>query len=77
MDSARHAGSEGPSDPNEFAIAVGESIRSARQERGWTQAQLAERAELSANYVARLGQIGITRHRQTHRAKELEDFSFV
>ena len=60
MESARRAGSDPPSDPNEFAITVGESIRSARQEQGWTQASLAERAELSVNYVARLerGELG-------------------
>ena len=59
-ESARRAHEEPPSDPNEFAITVGESIRSARQELGWTQAQLAEGAELSVNYVARLerGELG-------------------
>lgn len=52
--------SEVPEDPGEFAGAVGERIRSARQERGWTQAELAERAGLSVNYVARLerGELG-------------------
>jgi transcriptional regulator with XRE-family HTH domain len=52
--------SEAPIDPNEFAATVGECIRRARQERGWTQAELAERAGLSANYVARLerGELG-------------------
>ena len=60
MESARRAGSDPPTDPHEFALTVGESIRSARQELGWTQAQLAERAELSVNYVARLerGELG-------------------
>jgi transcriptional regulator with XRE-family HTH domain len=53
-------GSDAPTDPNEFAAAVGECIRHARQEHGWTQAELAERAGLSANYVARLerGELG-------------------
>ena len=52
--------SESPSDPNEFAATVGEQIRRLRQEHGLTQAELAERAGLSANYVARLerGELG-------------------
>ena len=60
MESARRAVSDAPTDPNEFALGVGECIRSARQERGWTQAQLAEGADLSVNYVARLerGELG-------------------
>ncbi len=60
FDTARRAGSDAPTDPNEFALAVGESIRRVRQELGWTQAELAERAALSANYVARLerGELG-------------------
>lgn len=60
MESTKRAVSDPPSDPREFAITVGESIRSARQELGWTQAQLAEAAELSVNYVARLerGELG-------------------
>jgi transcriptional regulator with XRE-family HTH domain len=35
-------------------------MRRMRQEHGWTQAELAERAGLSANYVARLerGELG-------------------
>jgi len=39
---------------------VGEAVRRARQLRGWTQAQLAERSRLSSNYVARLerGELG-------------------
>ncbi len=43
-----------------FTLRVGEAIRSARRTRDWTQADLAERAELSANYVARLerGELG-------------------
>jgi transcriptional regulator with XRE-family HTH domain len=47
-------------DPREFAAAVGEAIRTARQGLGWTQVQLAEAARLSANYVARLerGELG-------------------
>jgi HTH-type transcriptional regulator/antitoxin HipB len=44
----------------EFAVTVGDGIRRARQELGITQADLAERAGLSANYVARLerGELG-------------------
>ena len=47
-------------DPKEFSATVGEAIRWARQERGWTQVQLAQAASLSPNYVARLerGELG-------------------
>ena len=47
-------------DPAAFAAGVGEAVRRARQERGWTQKELAERAGLSPNYVARLerGELG-------------------
>jgi ribosome-binding protein aMBF1 (putative translation factor) len=43
-----------------FNNTVGESIRRARQEHGWTQAYLAEQAGLSPNYIARLerGELG-------------------
>jgi transcriptional regulator with XRE-family HTH domain len=43
-----------------FNSIVGEAIRRARQEHGWTQAFLAEQAGLSPNYVARLerGELG-------------------
>ena len=43
-----------------FNRAVGAAIRLARQKNGWTQAGLAERAELSPNYIARLerGELG-------------------
>lgn len=43
-----------------FTERVGYAIRIARTTREWTQAELAERAELSANYVARLerGELG-------------------
>lgn len=43
-----------------FAIAVGEAIRTARLAREWTQAMLADEAQLSPNYVARLerGELG-------------------
>jgi transcriptional regulator with XRE-family HTH domain len=53
-----------PLDPDAMARAfterVGYAIRTARTTREWTQAELAERAELSANYVARLerGELG-------------------
>lgn len=47
-------------DPKAFAAGVGDAVRHARQERGWTQAELAERAGFSPNYVARLerGELG-------------------
>src|SRR5215472_19314911 len=47
-------------DPEEFTATVGESIRAARQERGWTQVELAQASGLSPNYVARLerGELG-------------------
>jgi transcriptional regulator with XRE-family HTH domain len=47
-------------DAKSFAAGVGEAVRRARQSRGWTQAELAERAGLSPNYVARLerGELG-------------------
>ncbi|MBS2017533.1 MAG: helix-turn-helix transcriptional regulator [Deltaproteobacteria bacterium] len=43
-----------------FNTIVGEGIRRARQEHGWTQAFLAEQAGLSPNYIARLerGELG-------------------
>ena len=43
-----------------FNTVVGEGIRRARQEHGWTQAFLADQARLSPNYVARLerGELG-------------------
>ena len=43
-----------------FAVSVGDALRKARLARTWTQAQLAEAAHLSANYVARLerGELG-------------------
>lgn len=43
-----------------FNTMVGEAIRRARQEHGWTQAFLAEQAGLSPNYIARLerGELG-------------------
>jgi transcriptional regulator with XRE-family HTH domain len=37
-----------------FARRFGERLRNARRRRGWTQAQLAEAAEVGANYVPRL-----------------------
>jgi len=60
----RKGGSVRPSarmdDPRTFAAVVGEAVRRARQARGWTQAQLADAAGFSANYVARLerGELG-------------------
>ncbi|AKU96631.1 hypothetical protein AKJ09_03295 [Labilithrix luteola] len=53
--------SEVPQDEHRaFNTTVGEAIRRARQEHGWTQAFLAEQAGLSANYIARLerGELG-------------------
>jgi transcriptional regulator with XRE-family HTH domain len=43
-----------------FTEQVGDAIRSARRTREWTQAELAARAGLSSNYVARLerGELG-------------------
>jgi ribosome-binding protein aMBF1 (putative translation factor) len=43
-----------------FNTIVGEGIRRARQEHGWTQAHLADQARLSPNYIARLerGELG-------------------
>jgi ribosome-binding protein aMBF1 (putative translation factor) len=43
-----------------FSERVGEAIRAARHVRAWTQAELAEQAALSSNYVARLerGELG-------------------
>jgi transcriptional regulator with XRE-family HTH domain len=47
-------------DPKAFAAVVGEAVRRARQAHGWTQAQLAQAAGFSANYIARLerGELG-------------------
>lgn len=44
----------------QFVSSFGEAIRRGRLARGWTQAALAESAQLSANYVARLerGELG-------------------
>jgi ribosome-binding protein aMBF1 (putative translation factor) len=57
---ARALDPEGPGDAKEFAAGVGEAVRRARQSHGWTQAELAERAGFSSNYVARLerGELG-------------------
>ena len=43
-----------------FNSVVGDGIRKARQEHGWTQAFLADQAGLSPNYIARLerGELG-------------------
>lgn len=45
---------------HQFNTLVGEGIRRARQEHGWTQAFLADQAGLSPNYIARLerGELG-------------------
>jgi transcriptional regulator with XRE-family HTH domain len=53
-------GLEAPTDPSTFAVNVGERIRRQRHEHGWTQVELAGRAGLSPNYVARLerGELG-------------------
>jgi transcriptional regulator with XRE-family HTH domain len=47
-------------DPKAFAARVGEAVRRSRQSHGWTQAQLAEAAGFSPNYIARLerGELG-------------------
>ena len=57
----RRASEIPPEDEHQsFNTVVGEGIRRARQERGWTQAFLAEQARLSPNYIARLerGELG-------------------
>jgi putative transcriptional regulator len=47
-------------DPKSFAAVVGDGVRRRRQAIGWTQVELAEAADLSPNYVARLerGELG-------------------
>lgn len=57
---ARAPEPEGDADVKAFVERVGEAIRAARHLRAWTQAELAERASLSSNYVARLerGELG-------------------
>ena len=49
-----------PDEHQAFNTVVGEGIRRARQEHGWTQAHLADQARLSPNYIARLerGELG-------------------
>lgn len=49
-----------PDEHRSFNVMVGEAIRRSRQEHGWTQAFLAEKAGLSPNYIARLerGELG-------------------
>jgi ribosome-binding protein aMBF1 (putative translation factor) len=53
-------GSDTQDEHRSFNLTVGEAIRRARQEHGWTQAFLAEQAGLSPNYIARLerGELG-------------------
>jgi ribosome-binding protein aMBF1 (putative translation factor) len=53
-------GKDAQDEHRSFNVIVGESIRRARQEHGWTQAFLAEQAGLSPNYIARLerGELG-------------------
>lgn len=55
---SRGPGSE--EDHRSFNVTVGEAIRRGRQAFGWTQAQLANEAGLSPNYIARLerGELG-------------------
>ena len=52
--------SEGLNEHQIFNSIVGDAIRKARQEHGWTQASLADQARLSPNYIARLerGELG-------------------
>lgn len=52
--------SDGQDEHRSFNVTVGEAIRRARQEHGWTQAFLAEQSGLSPNYIARLerGELG-------------------
>jgi len=56
----RDAKADAQDEHRSFNTIVGEAIRRARQEHGWTQAFLAEQAGLSPNYVARLerGELG-------------------
>jgi transcriptional regulator with XRE-family HTH domain len=51
---------ENTGDPEAFTHTVGEAIRRARQQHGWTQVELADASGLSSNYVARLerGEVG-------------------
>lgn len=66
QESGRRPKFEGPEAGTEadehrsFNTIVGEAIRRARQEHGWTQSQLAEKSGLSPNYIARLerGELG-------------------
>jgi len=61
LDSSKAAAAEGAQDEHRaFNTVVGEGIRRARQEHGWTQAFLADQARLSPNYIARLerGELG-------------------
>lgn len=55
-----HKAESAHDDHRAFNLTVGEAIRRARQEHGWTQAHLAEEAGLSPNYIARLerGELG-------------------
>lgn len=57
---ARVSLQNGQDEHRSFNTMVGEAIRRSRQERGWTQAFLAEQAGLSPNYIARLerGELG-------------------
>lgn len=61
-------------DERQFAAVVGEAIRTARQQLGMTQVQVAERAGLSSNYVARLerGELGPSLFVATRLAEALE-----
>lgn len=59
--SSASGGADGAQDEHQaFNATVGEGIRRARQEHGWTQAFLADQARLSPNYIARLerGELG-------------------
>ncbi|HEY8075143.1 MAG TPA: helix-turn-helix transcriptional regulator [Labilithrix sp.] len=60
FDSEKHESREAADDTKGFNSTVGDAIRRARQERGWTQAVLADTAKLSPNYIARLerGELG-------------------
>ena len=49
----RDARTEAQDEHRSFNTMVGDAIRRARQQHGWTQAFLAEQAGLSPNYVAR------------------------
>ena len=61
-------------DSQGFASSVGERIRVARLQKGWTQVELADAAGLSSNYVARLerGELGASLYVASRLAEALD-----